>query len=271
MLCNLFGTECRWLHILLSLLSILIDFVEKEILALSSAASMHITIVCSVLSDTWSTASTISCWSSWFPSYLRTTSRGACCRLSPGAQRSCWHKREGRNRNRSGDLSAVLQVISFVTWRSEAVWVWDESTNIMTSARLMKVFLVMMRNLCRLLKSPWKLQLVFSYVLTTRRSKKPSKHTLKCFVSMRQECVCVRERVGKREREGSCEFFRATFAFQILHLWLNLLQNGLCIPSCLLLLCRRTPPPPDSDVKMLWSFYSSVLLFSVGHSVSTFN
>lgn len=111
MLWNLFGTECRWLHILLSLLSILIGFVEKEILALSSAASIHITIVCSVFSDTWSTASTISCWSSWFPSYPRTTSRGACCRLCPGAQRSCWHKREGEEAGTGVEIS-----VRFFKW-----------------------------------------------------------------------------------------------------------------------------------------------------------
>lgn len=112
MLWNLFGTECRWLHILLSLRSIVI-YLQPPLFTSQS-----------VFSDTWSTASTISCWSSWFPSYLRTTSRGACCRLSPGAQRSCWHKREGKKQEqewRSQCSSSSDQFCNLTLWSSASV------------------------------------------------------------------------------------------------------------------------------------------------------
>lgn len=100
----LFESQCRWFHLPLPLLSILIDFVVNKIPVWSSVTCIHVTSVCSVFLDTWFTASMISCWSSWYLSYLRMTSREACCRPSPGAQKSCWHK--------GGKLSAVLLVIS---------------------------------------------------------------------------------------------------------------------------------------------------------------
>lgn len=98
----LFESQCWWLHQPLSLLSVMIDFVAKKIPVWSSATSIHVTSVCSLFTDTLSTASLISCWSSWFLSYLKTTSRGACCRPSLVAQRSSWHRRVRRNRNNRG-------------------------------------------------------------------------------------------------------------------------------------------------------------------------
>lgn len=66
-----------------------------------------------MFSDTWSTASMIFFWSSWFPSYLRRTSRGACCRLSPGTLRSCWHKRKTHSDGWRGII--LHQLKCFVT------------------------------------------------------------------------------------------------------------------------------------------------------------